>query len=112
MPRNASYQFDLTTGGSEIDYGYVVSTWRGSTKLSEEVVRGKVGGPAQRCANARIVNVFGGVTAADFSANDDMRSACGNSSPSSMDDLRVEVLSKIAGQIVTAPQIAAVHEMN
>lgn len=112
MPKNASYQFDLRTGGAEIEYGYVVSAWRDGKKLSEGVVRGKVGGEYRKCENARVVNVFGGVSAAGFMANDDMRRACSGPTTVSMDDLRGQVLEKITAQVRSIPEIERVHAMN
>jgi hypothetical protein len=112
MPKGASYQFDMRTGGAEIEYGYVVSAWKGGKQMSESVVRGKIGGQFRSCENARIVNVFGGVTSAGFDANDDMRSACSNQTPVSLDVLRNGVLTAIAEKIRDVPQVAAVNAMN
>jgi hypothetical protein len=112
MPKGASYQFDMRTGGAEIEYGYVVSTWKGGKRLSESVVRGKIGGEFRSCENARIVNVFGGVTSAGFDANNDMRSACSNQTPVSLDTLRNGVLTAITEKIRDVPEVAAVNAMN
>lgn len=112
MPKGASYQFDMRTGGAEIEYGYVVSAWKGGKQMSESVVRGKIGGESRSCENARIVNVFGGVTSAGFDANDDMRSACSNQTPVSLDGLRNGVLTAIAEKIRDVPQVAAVNALN
>lgn len=113
MPQNASYQFDLRTGGAEIEYGYVVSLFRGGKRISEEVVRGKLGGSSISCENARIVNVFGGVTAATFLANNDMRSVCGSGGKkTSMDDLRSQLLTAITAKVLEHPDISRIHQMN
>jgi hypothetical protein len=112
MPKNASYQFDLRTGGAEIEYGYVVSSWRDGKKLSEGVVRGKVGGEYRKCENARVINVFGGVSAAGFMANDDMRRACSGPTTVSIEDLRGQVLEKITAEVHLIPEIERVHSMN
>jgi len=112
MPKNASYQFDLKTGGAELDYGYVVSTWRDGKKLSENVVRGKLGGEFKKCENPRVVNVFGGVSSAEFMANDDMRAACTNQEAVSIDSLRAQVLEKISAEVLSVPEISEVHGMS
>lgn len=112
MPRNASYLFDLKTGGAELDYGYVVSAWKNGVKLKESVLRGKLGGSYHKCENPRIVNVFGGISSASFTANSDMESACSGQQEISMDALRTELLGKISGDVVAMPEISEVHSMN
>lgn len=112
MPRNASYQFELRTGGAEIEYGYVVSFWKGGQRMAEEVVRGKLSGVFNKCENPRVVNVFGGVTSAEFVANDDMRSACSGKHEVSMDTLRTQLIIKIVDQVREFPQFSKVHSMN
>ena len=112
MPKGASYQFDLRTNSTEIEYGYVVSSWRKGKKLSEEVVRGKIGGESRSCENARIVNVFGGVSSAGFQANDQMRELCGSSTTVSIDSLRNQVFDKLTEQILQISEVSKVHQMN
>lgn len=112
MPKNASYQFDMKSGGAEVEYGYVVSAWKGGSKLAENVVRGKVGGQFASCENARIVNVFGGVSSAGFTANNDMRTACSGATAVSLDDLRNQVLEKLSAEVRAIPQISVIDSMN
>lgn len=112
MPKNASYQFDMKSGGAEVEYGYVVSAWRGGSKITENVVRGKVGGQFNSCENARIVNVFGGVSSAGFTANNDMRTACSGATAVSIDDLRNQVLAKLSAEVRAIPQISEIDSMN
>jgi hypothetical protein len=112
MPKNASYLFDLKTGGAELDFGYVVSAWKNGVKLQENVLRGKLGGAFRKCENPRIVNVFGGVSSAGFIANSDMESACSGQREVSMDSLRSELLGKISADVVGMPEISEVHSMN
>lgn len=112
MPKNASYQFDLKSGGAELDYGYVVSTWKNGVKLDERVLRGKLGGSFRKCENPRVINVFGGVSSAGFMANDDMKQACSNQKDVSMDGLRSELLEKISADVLKAPEISEVNSMN
>jgi hypothetical protein len=112
MPKNASYQFDLKKGGAELEYGYVITASKNGVKLAEKVLRGKLGGSYTKCENARIVNVFGGVTSAGFMANNDMKSACTGATEVSMDALRAELLGKISNEVVAMPEISEVHSMN
>jgi hypothetical protein len=112
MPKNASYLFDLKTGGAELDFGYVVSAWKNGVKLQEDVLRGKLGGAFRKCENPRIVNVFGGVSSAGFIANSDMESACSGKREVSMDSLRSELLGKISADVLGMPEISEIHSMN
>lgn len=110
MPRNASYLYEVVTGGAEIEYGYVVTAINNDKVIYDEVIRGKVNGEYERCKNARIQNVFGGVSPASFVANDDMRVRCGDRSVVSMENLRKEVLSKVVDGILKVPPIKFVHK--
>lgn len=112
MPRNASYLFDLVSSGAEIEYGYVVSASLDGKTIHDEVVRGKVGGESHKCQNARIQNVFGGISPAGFVANDDMQRRCSGSSAVSIDELRREVLSKVVEAVLRVPTIKAAQELN
>jgi len=113
MPRNASYLYDVVSGGAEIEYGYVVSAIVDGKTIHDEVIRGKVGGEYNRCQNARIQNVFGGVSSAGFVANDDMQRRCNNSSSAvSMEDLRKDIFSKVVDSVLKIPPIQVVHDLN
>lgn len=112
MPRNASYLYEVVSGGAEIEYGYVVSAITDGKTIYDEVIRGKVGGEYRRCQNARIQNVFGGVTSAGFVANDDMQQRCSGPSSASMEDLRNDVFSKIVDGVLKVPPIKVAHELN
>jgi hypothetical protein len=112
MPRNASFMYELITGGSEIDYGYIVTSTENGVSMNESIVRGKVGGEYRRCQNTRLQNVFGGVSSAGFVANDDMQRRCSGPSSASIEDLRGEVLLKIVESVMRIPSIKVVHELN
>lgn len=112
MPRNASYLYEVVSGGAEIEYGYVVSAVANGKPIYDEVIRGKVGGDYRRCQNARIQNVFGGVSSAGFVANDDMRHRCAGPSSASIDELRKEIFSKVVDGVLKVPPIKVVHELN
>lgn len=112
MPRNASYMYEVITGGAEIEYAYVVSAVADGSTIYDEVIRGKVGGEYSRCENPRIHNVFGGVNVAGFIANDDMQRRCATSSTIEIVELREEVFSKIADEVLKIPSIKKTHEFN
>ncbi|MFA6498004.1 MAG: hypothetical protein WC256_05695 [Desulfurivibrionaceae bacterium] len=112
MPKNASYIYEVISGGAEIEYGYVVSAELDGKTIYDEVIRGRVGGEYQRCQNARIQNVFGGVTSASFEANDDMKDRCNGISSISMQDLRNEVLSKVVEGVSMVPTIKLAQKLN
>lgn len=112
MPRNASYLFDLISGGAEIEYGYVVAANLDGKSIFDEVVRGTVGGEYHTCQNARIQNVFGGVSPAGFVANDDMQSKCSGTHTISINELRKDVLSKVVDTVLRVPTINAAQKLN
>lgn len=112
MPQNASYLYELVSGGAEIDYGYVVSAYRKGIKIHDQVVRGRVGGDYARCQNPRIQNVFGGVSSAGFVANEDMERRCSTTRTVSMDRLRAEVQEKITEEILRVSPIKTARELN
>lgn len=112
MPRNASYLYEVISGGAEIEYGYVVSAVADGKTIHDEVIRGKVGGEYRRCQNARIQNVFGGVSSAGFVANDHMQQQCAGPSSASIDELRKDIFSKVVDGVLKVPPIKATHELN
>lgn len=112
MPRNASYIYETVSGGSTIEYGYVVSAVIDGKTVADDLIRGKVGGEYKRCQNSRIQNVFGGTTSAGFVANDDMRQRCSGPSSISIEQLRQEIFSKVLDGVLKIPSIKRAHELN
>ncbi len=112
MPRNASYIYEVVSGGAELEYGYVVTATADGKVIYDELIRGKVGGQYRRCQNARIQNVFGGTSSSGFVANDDMRQRCAGPSSASIEQLRQEVFSKIMDGVLKVPPIKLAHELN
>ncbi|OAH99730.1 hypothetical protein [Methylomonas methanica] len=58
MPDHSSFIYDILTGGSEIDYGYVITASQNGNIIYDDVVRGKQGGEYRKCKNFRIQNAF------------------------------------------------------
>lgn len=112
MPRNASYLYEVISGGAEIEYGFVVSAVADGKTIHDEVIRGKVGGEYRRCQNARIQNVFGGVSSAGFVANDDMQRRCAGPSSASIDQLRKDIFSIVVDGVLRVPPIKVANELN
>lgn len=109
MPKNASYLFDLYSGGAEIEYGFLISASSGKKPLYKELVRGRVNESYQRCQNYRVQNVFGGITSANFVANQDMESKCAGQTSLNLEYMRKEVMSKIVDVVKKIPPIQRAH---
>lgn len=108
MPRNASYLFDISKSESMIEYGYIIRI----AGTEEILVRGQEKGTSVNCMNARIQNVFGGVSPAGFVANNDMQSRCSGSGNKDMQAIRNNVYKKIAESVLKAPKVNSVHVAN
>ncbi|AMR77648.1 hypothetical protein [Cupriavidus nantongensis] len=100
MPRNASYLYDKRTGGITLEYAYEIKA--GPSKA--ELVRGTLNRSYSTCANSRIVNVFGGVSSADFIANDNMRADC-SGTPVEVSEVRKEVEALLLEAIAKQPAL-------
>lgn len=109
MPRNASYVFDYEKGGLELEYGYVLKIIQGCKILLDELIRGTLTKNFVSCSNQKVVNVFGGTTRADFTANSEMASMCSGAtnSPPSIQQLRKQVLKLVVDKIVSVDILAS-----
>lgn len=106
MPRNASYLYDVTSGGVEVAYAFEIKANGKSMAPYDYLLRDKVSRSWRSCSNARIQNVFGGVQPADFVANNHMQQTCNsNSSSISVDRLRDTVLDDVIRSIKRIPAI-------
>jgi hypothetical protein len=112
MPNNSSYLYDIVTGGSEIEFAYVVTATHRDKQIFDEIVRGKVGGQTNRCQNLRVQNVFGGVTSIGYIANNDMKARCGGSIATPIEDLRREISTKVLDTVLKVPTIKYAHTEN
>lgn len=109
MPRNASYIYEVSSGGVQLAYAFEVKATSKGEAPFDELVRDRASREWRSCSNERIQNVFGGVQRADFVANDHMRSVCGaGSSPASPDMLRNEAIDRLVTVIGRIPAIAKV----
>lgn len=107
MPRNATYAYDVISGGAELVYGFLVKVELGGKFVAEEVIRDRITRSYSTCRNQRIQNVFGGIQPAEFVANDDQQRRCsGSGSVVRIQDLRGEAIGKVASKIAATPAIA------
>lgn len=112
MPRNASYVYEWSRGGVELEYGYVVRVSQNNKVLLDELMRDTLTEKFVSCSNRRVVNIFGGAERADFVANSDMSSKCSGSTSSipSIQDMKNRVLTLLTEKIVSAEPLSARRE--
>ncbi len=112
MPRNASYMYEWSTGGVELEYAFLIKINKNSRTLLDELVRDTLTEKYVNCKNQRIVNVFGGSNPANFVANSDMQSRCSGAgrSPISTKDLRNRALTALIDRISSIKEISIGRE--
>ncbi|MBF0334954.1 MAG: hypothetical protein HQL40_15115, partial [Alphaproteobacteria bacterium] len=103
MPKNASYIYDVSTGGIELSYAFEVTATGKAFPPYAKLIRDRVTRQWQTCSNARIQNVFGGVQPANFVANEHMQQTCGSTqalaTPDQLRDVVIDALAREIGQI-------------
>ena len=106
MPRNATYLYDVNTGGFSINYLFDVKLTQGSKDILKEKIQGKREIKYSNCSNARIRNVYGGESSAEFVANQNMQNRCNvNTSSVDVDAIYEMVMKDVASQILSLPPI-------
>ncbi|MEH6519288.1 MAG: hypothetical protein V7742_21635 [Halioglobus sp.] len=101
MPKGASYIYELHSGGHSLSYKYSVEITPTAGESSKYTLTGKTEDNYQYCDGARVQNVFGGVQAANFSANDNMRSRCsGNDKSGDPDKNYNNAVKKLSKDII------------
>ena len=106
MPQNASYIYDLSTGGIELSYAFEIKATGKGAGAYNKLLRDKVSEQWRTCSNARIQNVFGGVQPANFVANDQMQQVCGGGAPVSSEQVRDTALNRVIDSLKEIPAIA------
>lgn len=108
MPKNASYFYEVTEAGAEISYAFEIKAHRKGTQIADKLLRAREQDSSSHCSNPRVQNVFGGVSPADFVANDHMQTTCRSFSRSvvSTDALRSRIYGKLAESILEIGPIA------
>lgn len=106
MPRNATYSYDVTTGGIELSYAFEVKATDRRQPPFDRLVRKTASREWHSCSNARIQNVFGGVQPASFVANDHMQQVCSSSAgPASPSAVSAQALDDVVQVIREIPAI-------
>lgn len=110
MPRNASYAFELVEGSASIEYAYEIQHLGGGKVIEDKLLRDKVSDSYKSCSNARVINVFGGVQAAGFYANERMKNLCSGGRAVAASDLRPQVIRRVATTIESLTAIKKVRD--
>ena len=106
MPRNATYTYDVTTGGFSINYVFDVKLTRAGNELIQHKIEGKREEKYSYFSDAKIQNVFGGISPAGFVANADMQNRCSKNTHSVNEEaVYNKVLEGIATQILSLQPI-------
>ena len=110
MPDNATYQYEYTRGGYEIEYAFEVTVERNGATQSL-LLRDRRSERWAKCSGARVVNVFGGAQPASWEANADMAGRCRSGGEQrSIGDVRrglaADLAAQIANQLDAAPKVA------
>lgn len=100
MPKNATYQYEYVTGGTDLAYAFEIKASRDKIELADKLLRDSIGEMYGYCKNPRIQNVFGGIQPASFVSNDDMARRCNsNTSTVNEEELRDTVINRLAQEI-------------
>lgn len=106
MPRNATYSYEVITGGIELSYAFEVKATDRRQPPFDRLVRKTASREWHSCSNARIQNVFGGIQPASFVANDHMQQVCSSSAaPASPSAVRDQALDDVVQVIREIPAI-------
>jgi len=106
MPRNATYQYEVSSGGSEFEYAFNVDVRSGAFQVKPFVIRDRGATMFAKCSGQRVVNVFGGSEPASFVANNDQRSRCEGGDEASVSDLRRRIASQVADRLAEKVSMA------
>lgn len=107
MPRNASYMYEVVSGGAEIEYAYEITAQNVDEdgEIFNKLIRDTESSSYRECTNKRVQNVFGGIQAAEFIANNDMQNDCTGGNRLDLRELRKRVISRLADEIANIPAI-------
>ena len=108
MPKNATYMYDYISGGFEISYSFTLQLIKGGDTIAEQRVSGKANDMYGYCNDARIRNVFGGVSPAQFIANPDMQARCG-AEKRNADEEQVfrDVIERVVMAVLDLPPVSS-----
>jgi len=76
VSRGASFLYDVTQGGVEIQYAYEMKAAQHGQLLHEKLIREKIGDTYYYCSNPRVQNIYGGLSRAMIWPNADIEAYC------------------------------------
>lgn len=107
MPKNASFLYDVSSGGVTFNYAFEVKMNDHTGKeVYSSVVREQISKDWRSCSNSRIKEVTGVIQPANFIANDKMQSVCSGALPPSNENwMRESALHAVVSSIYKAKPI-------
>ena len=107
VPRGASFLYDVTQGGAEIQFAYEVKAMQHGQSLVEKIIREKVGDTYYACSNPRVQNVYGGLSRAEMWPNAQVESLCQRGGTrTDVTHYRRKIPERLAAEIALIPVIA------
>lgn len=107
VPRGASFLYDVTQGGAEIQFAYEVKAMQYGQSLVEKIIREKVGDTYYACSNPRVQNVYGGLSRAEVWPNAQVESLCQRGGTrTDVTHYRRKIPERLAAEIASIPAIA------
>lgn len=101
MPDASSWNVDILhhsiTGAYEL--AYTIQSHRGQ-ELAQHVQRNRIERKTTTCSQPKVINVFGGVSAAKFWANDELKSKCTGGGPVSSKSVVQQQVEEVIGHSV------------
>jgi hypothetical protein len=107
MPRGASFLYDVTQGGAEVHFAYDIRAKQDGKVIFEKLLRDKLGDTYYDCSNARVQNVYGGLSGATFWPNAQVQTFCQQGRDRvDVTQLREKIPERLAAEISSIPVIA------
>jgi hypothetical protein len=107
MPRGASFLYDVTHGGAEVHFAYDIRAKQDGKVIFEKLLRDKLGETYYYCSNARVQNVYGGLSGASFWPNAQVQTFCQQGRARvDVTHLREKIPERLAAEISSIPVIA------
>lgn len=101
MPKSSSYSIEIQrqriVGSYEVAYTLGAAGMAGA---APHVMRDNIELKATTCTQPKVINAFGGVTAADFWASDQLKTLCTNSGPPISRQIAQERIESAIGQAI------------
>jgi len=106
VPRGASFLYDVTPGGVEIQYAYEMKAAQHGHLLHEKLIREKIGDTYYYCSNPRVQNVYGGLSRAMIWPNADIEAYCARGGGRrNVTEYRGKISERLMAEIAAIPVI-------